>query len=84
MIMGELTPKTPSNDGDNTIEEKRIVELSVIGDRLLDQRQEVLNNYDLSEDAKEELVGKTDELLSVIILGIGGQNFDDTVTKEVG
>lgn len=79
--MGELTPKTPSNDGDNTIEEKRIVELSVIGDRLLDQRQEVLNNYDLSEDAKEELVGKTDELLSVIVLGIGGKNFDDTVTK---
>ena len=79
--MGELTPKTPSNDGDNTIEEKRRVELSVIGDRLLDQRQEVLNNYDLSEDAKEELVGKTDELLSVIVLGIGGKNFDDTVTK---
>ena len=79
--MGELTPKTPSNDGDNTIEEKRIEELSVIGDRLLDQRQEVLNNYDLSEDAKEELVGKTDELLSVIVLGIGGKNFDDTVTK---
>ena len=66
------------------LEEKRLVELSVIADKLLDQRQEVLNNYDLSDDYKDELVGKTDELLSVIILGIGGQNFDDTVTKEVG
>jgi hypothetical protein len=65
------------------IEEKRIEQLSEIAEKLLDQRQEVLNNYDIGDDYKDELVGKTDELLSVIILGIGGKNFDDNVTKEV-
>ena len=66
------------------IEEKRIGQLSEIAEKLLDQRQAILNNYDIGDDWKDELVGKTDELLSVIILGIGGKNFDDNVTKEVG
>jgi len=41
----------------------------------------VLNNYDIGDDWKDKLVGKTDELLSVIILGIGGESFDEKIRE---
>jgi hypothetical protein len=68
------------------IEHKRIDSLKWLGDKLITHRGQLINeleNEEISEAMQEEFLKATDELLSVIILGIGGKDFDDKVEKEI-